>query len=305
MRIGIIGAGGVGAYFASALTVAGHEVHVLSTPRHVQPLTVQGLRLTTGDGQDSTVALAGVATDAESIGGCEAVILACKAGQVHDAMTAAGPLLGKNTPVLPLQNGVTAAEQIHRAVGAGHALGGVCMIISYLVEPGHVHHVGGQPAVTLGELDGAATSRVRDLKAVLDGAGITATVSSDISTDMWRKFMLITSYGGVGALCRKPVGEVRSHPHTRRLVQDAMAEVAAVGRAAGANLTEADIQITMSQYDAFTPDSTASMQRDLAAGRPSELDEQNGTVVRIAQHHGIPAPIHTTIYRTLSILEKS
>ncbi|MET3176802.1 UNVERIFIED_ORG: 2-dehydropantoate 2-reductase [Arthrobacter sp. UYCu721] len=122
---------------------------------------------------------------------------------------------------------------------------------------------------------------------------------------MWRKFMLITSYGGVGALCRKPVGDIRAHPNTRSLVQDAMLEVAAVGTAAGAHLTDSDVQTAMAQYDAFTPDSTASTQRDLVAGRPSELEEQNGTVVRIASNHTIPAPIHTTIYRALSILDKA
>jgi 2-dehydropantoate 2-reductase len=303
MKIGIIGAGGVGAYFAAALSQAGHDVHLLVTPRHLAPLRQNGIRLTTGDGRDELIPVAGVSTDASVIGPCDAVIVACKAGSVEEVLAAALPLLGSDTPVLPLQNGVTAAEQIAAAAGPGHALGGLCMIISYLVEPGHVHHVGGQPAVTLGELDGTPTARTRELADALTSAGITARISGDITTDLWRKFMLITSYGGVGALCRKNVGETRSHPPTRALVEDAMREVAAVGAAAGANLTHDDVDITMGQYDAFTPDSTASMQRDLIAGRPSELEEQNGAVVRIAAEHGVPVPINSTIYRALSILD--
>lgn len=303
MKIGIIGAGGVGAYFAAALSKAGHEVHVLVTPRHITPLRERGIRLTTGKGDDELVSMAGVATDAATIGPCDAVIITCKAGAVRDVMATALPLLAPKTPVLPLQNGVTAADQITAAAGPGHALGGLCMIISYLVEPGHVHHVGGQPAVTLGELDGTSSTRIQALADALTAAGITARISSDITTDLWRKFMLITSYGGVGALCRKTVGETRSHPHTRALVEDAMHEVKIVGAAEGANLTNADVTTTMSQYDAFTPESTASMQRDLIAGRPSELEEQNGALIRIAAKHNLPTPIHTTIYRALSILD--
>lgn len=303
MKIGIVGAGGVGAYFAAALSRAGHDVHLLVTPRHVGPLSDHGIHLTSGDGRDEFIPLAGVSTDAAAIGVCDAVILGCKAGQVRDVMKTSLPLLGPDTPVLPLQNGVTASEQIEAAAGSGHALGGLCMIISYLVEPGHVHHVGGNPSVTLGELDGAPTARVRVLADALNLAGISTRISDDITTDLWRKFMLITSYGGVGALCRKSVGETRTHPQTRALVEDAMREVAAIAAAAGANLTEDDLQNTMGQYDAFTPDSTASMQRDLIAGRPSELEEQNGALVRIAALHNLPAPIHTTIYRALSILD--
>lgn len=305
MKIGIIGAGGVGAYFAAALAKSGHDVHLLVTPRHLAPINEHGLRLTTGDGRDDLIRITGVATDAATIGQCDAIIVACKAGAVREVMATARPLLGPTTPVLPVQNGVTASEQITAAVGPGHALGGLCMIISYLVEPGHVHHVGGQPAVTLGELDGTSTSRAQDLADALTEAGIKARISSDITTDLWRKFMLITSYGGVGALCRKTVGETRAHPATRALVEDAMYEVAAIGTATGARLTSADVQTTMSQYDAFAPESTASMHRDLLAGRPSELEDQNGALVRIAAKHNLQAPIHTTIYRALSILDST
>ena len=303
MKIGIIGAGGVGAYFAAALSQAGHDVHLLVTPRHLEPIRDNGIRLTTGDGRDERIPVAGVNTDAAVFGQCDAVIIACKAGSVAEVMSTALPLLGSDTPVLPLQNGVTAASQITAAAGPGHAIGGLCMIISYLVEPGHVHHVGGQPAVTLGELDGSPSARTRELADALTSAGIAARISRDITTDLWRKFMLITAYGGIGALCRRNVGETRSHPHTRALVEDAMREVADVGTAAGANLTSDDVDITMGHYDAFAPDSTASMQRDLIAGRPSELEEQNGAVVRIAAVHGVAVPINSTIYRALSILD--
>lgn len=304
MKIGVIGAGGVGAYFAAALAKSGAEVHLLATERHVAPITDHGITVTTGDGSPGfTTPLAGVTSSAESIGACDTVILACKAGQVSAAMSGAHALIGPNTAVLPLQNGVTASERITEAVGPGHTLGGVAMIISYLKEPGTVHHVGGQPAITLGELDGTTTPRATQLANALDAAGVSTTVSADIITDMWRKFMLITSYGGVGALCREPVGRTRTNSQTRALVQDAMREVATLAGRVGAKLSEPDVARMMAQFDAFGPDSTASMQRDLAAGRSSELEDQNGTIVRLARHYDVPVPIHHTIYRAMTLLD--
>ncbi len=302
MKIGVVGAGGVGAYFAAVLARAGNEVHILSTPRHVEPIRTKGLQVTTADGISGfTIHPAGITADAAEIGQCEAVIVASKAGQVRHVMESATALIGPQTAVLPLQNGVTAVQQITDAVGPGHALGGVCMIISYLVEPGVVHHVGGQPAITLGELDGTATKRVLDLQVALEEARVKTILSPHIQTDIWRKFMLITSYGGVGALSGEPVGRTRSNELSRSLVRDAMAEVAALATAAGAPLGEADIDSMMGQFDAFEPASTASMQRDLAAGRLSEIEEQSGAVVRIAAEYGVQVPIHDTIYRALKL----
>ncbi|WP_313814487.1 2-dehydropantoate 2-reductase [Glutamicibacter sp.] len=302
MKIGVVGAGGVGAYFAAVLARAGNEVHILATPRHVEPIRSQGLRVTTGDGVSGfTIQPTSVTTEAAEIGECEAVIVASKAGQVREVLGQAAALIGPDTAVLPLQNGVTAVEQITDAAGEGHALGGVCMIISYLVEPGVVHHVGGQPAITFGELDGSVTKRLLDLQVALEEARVKAVISPNIMTDIWRKFMLITSYGGIGALSGEPVGRTRSNELSRSLVRDAMAEVAALATAVGAPLGEADIDAMMAQFDAFEPDSTASMQRDLAAGRHSEIEEQSGAVVRIAAQHGIQTPIHHTIYRALKL----
>ncbi|MBD7993849.1 2-dehydropantoate 2-reductase [Arthrobacter sp. Sa2CUA1] len=302
LKIGIVGAGGVGAYFAAALARAGHEVHVVATPRHIEPIRTNGIRVTKGDGSDGfTARPASISTDAADIGVCDAVVVASKAGQVREALLEAKALVGTDTAVLPLQNGVSATQQITDAVGAGHALGGVCLIISYLTEPGIVHHVGGQPSITLGELNGKVTSRVERLAAALSDARVQTTISQHIAADMWRKFMLITSYGGVGALSREPVGRTRANPLSRSLVRDAMSEVAHLATAAGTPLDETDVEAMMRQYDTFDPSSTSSMQRDLAAGRPSELDEQTGAVVRIAAQYGVPVPIHDTIYRALKL----
>lgn len=302
LKIGVVGAGGVGAYFAAALARAGHEVHLVATPRHIEPIRSCGIRVTRGDGSEGFMARpATISTNAAAIGACDAVIVASKAGQVREALLEAKALVGTDTAVLPLQNGVSAAHQITDAVGEGHALGGVCIIISYLTEPGIVHHVGGQPGITLGELNGKVTSRVEKLAAALSDAQVQTTISAHITADMWRKFMLITSYGGVGALSREPVGRTRTNQLSRSLVRDAMREVANLATAAGTPLDESDVVAMMHLYDAFDPGSTSSMQRDLAAGRPSEIDEQTGAVVRIAGQYGVRVPIHDTIYRALKL----
>ena len=303
MKITMVGAGGVGAYFGAVLQRAGHSVHFLVRERHAEAIRARGIQVSSGDAPPWQVMPAGVSTRASDIGVSDAVILATKAVQVSDMAAGLAPLLHASTPILPLQNGITVTDTLVQAVGKQHVLGGVCVIISHLPEPGRVQHLGGQPAITFGELDGSRSPRCESLAAALTDASVTATLSDDIYHDMWRKFMLISSYGGVGALTRQPVGKTRSFPLTRQLVQDAMLEVRALAEAYGVLLTEEDVKWAMSQFDAFTPDSTASMQRDLAAGRKSELEDQNGTICRLATQAGVAVPVHATIYRSMALLE--
>lgn len=303
MKITMVGAGGVGAYFGAVLQRAGHNVHFLVRERHAETIRAQGIQVSSGDAPPWQIMPAGVSTQASDIGESDAVILATKAFQVSDMAAGLAPLLHASTPVLPLQNGITVTDTLAQAVGKQHVLGGVCVIISHLPEPGRVHHLGGQPAITFGELDGRRSARCEALAAALTDADVTAKISGDICHDMWRKFMLIASYGGVGALTRQPVGHTRRFPLTRQLVQDAMMEVKALAYASGILLTDEDVNWAMAQFDGFTPDSTASMQRDLAAGRKSELEDQNGTICRLAAEAGIAVPVHRTIYRSMALLE--
>lgn len=303
MKITVAGAGGVGAYFGAVLQRSGHSVHFLVRERHAEAIGTRGIQVISGDAPPWQIMPAGVSVKASDIGESDVVILATKAFQVSDMAAGLAPLLHASTPILPLQNGISVTDTLAQALGKQHVLGGVCVIISRLLEPGRVQHLGGQPAIAFGELDGSRSPRCEALADALSDAGVTATISGTIYHDMWRKFMLIASYGGVGALTRQPVGKTRAFPLTRQLVQEAMLEVKTLANVSGIALTSEGVEWAMGQFDASTPDSTASMQRDLAAGRKSELEDQNGTICRLAAEAGIAVPVHSTIYRSMALLE--
>lgn len=309
MKIAVVGAGGVGAFFGGCLQRAGHDVALLVTPRHVAPIRDRGLRVTSDDAE-FTVHPA-VTTDAREIGPVDAVLVTVKTYQLDAAAGEIGPLVGPETIVVTLQNGVTAAPRLRERLGDGHVVPGLAVIVSFLLEPGHVRQIGGRTAITLGPAplgvapagapEPAADPRVGELAAALADAGVTAQVSRDIDRDLWRKFMLITGFGGVGTLTHATIGEYRSFAPTRSLLTDALAETRALAVARGVGLTDGDVAAVLAQLDSLPADSTASMQRDLMAGHASELEDQTGTLVRLAEDSGVPVPVHSVIYRVLSL----
>ena len=302
MRIAIFGTGAVGGYFGGRLAQAGEEVVFLARGEQLRALRDRGLRVTSPKG-DFVVQPAHATGDPSQVGVVDVILVGVKAWQVPEAAQAMRPLLGPETVVLPLQNGVEAPSQLAAVLGAGHVLGGLCRIVALVVEPGHVRHAGLEPYVALGELDNRPSERAERLRAAFARAGVTAEVPPDVQVALWVKFLFIASFSGVGAVTRAPAGVLRTLPETRHMLEQAMAEVLAVARARGIALQEESIPRTMALVDNLPPDGTASMQRDVMAGRPSELESQNGAVVRLGQQVGVATPLHTFIYRSLLPLE--
>jgi 2-dehydropantoate 2-reductase len=200
---------------------------------------------------------------------------------------------------VPLQNGVEAADQLVAVLGAEHVLGGTCRIASSVVAPGHIQHAGIEPYVALGELDDRPSERAERLQQALARAGVTVEIPSNIQAAVWGKFLFIASFSGVGAVTRAPAGVLRGLPETRRMLEQAMQEVLAVARAHAIGLAGESIDRTMALIDGLPAGTTASMQRDIMAGRPSELESQNGAVVRLGQEVDVATPLHTFIYHSL------
>ncbi|MGO1315776.1 MAG: ketopantoate reductase family protein [Cellulomonadaceae bacterium] len=274
MRVAVVGAGGVGAYVGASLARAGHDVGLLVTARHVEPVREHGLQVTEDDGE-FTARPRVVTTDAREIGPVDAVVVTVKTYQLDAVAAEIVPLLGADTLVLTLQNGVTASARLSARLGPGLVVPGLAVIIAYLLEPGHVRRLGARPGFTLGAAPlGAASeqadARVAALAQVLADAG-TVQVSADIDRDLWRKFMLITSFAGVCALADATIGEVREFAPTRDLLVAAVHEVRALANARGIGLDDADVTTVLGMLESMAAPSTASMQRDLAAGHPSEL----------------------------------
>ena len=235
----------------------------------------------------------------KKVGKVDLVILGVKAEQVSRAADAIKPMLGDSTCVLPLQNGVEAFGQLAGKLGGERVLVGLCGMMSWVAAPGHIRTLGDVNFVKLGEVDNRHSRRVRDIVAVMDAAGIRTEVPDDIQVALWEKFLFVVSLGGVCAVQGQPFGYVRSDAETRRLLELSMREILELALARGINLAADIVERTMAFVDELPEEGTASLQRDIAAGRPSELESWNGAVVRLAKALGISTPVHQFIYETL------
>ena len=303
MRIAVFGTGGVGGYFGGRLAEAGEDVIFIARGEHLRAIKDKGLKVDSRDGD--FVIYPAAATDIVSdVGAVDLVIVAVKAWQVPDAARAMKPLVGSDTTVLPLQNGVDAVSQLIETLGSGSVIGGLCRIVSFVVEPGHIRHAGSTPSVIIGELDNRQTRRIATIEQLFKRAGVEITIATDIQVALWTKLLFIAAFSGVGAIANVPAGVLRTDPQRRTQMLSAMQEIYALARARGINLPPDSVDTVMAAVDALSEDATSSMQRDIAAGKPSELESQNGAVVRMAHEAGIEVPTHTLIYHTLRPLEE-
>ncbi len=233
----------------------------------------------------------------------DVVILGVKAWQAGDAARAMKPMVGADTFVLPLQNGVEAFEQLSAVLVRKHMLGGLCKIVSYLVEPGHIRHAGFEPFVAFGEWDNHPSDRVEALRETFTRAGVEAKVPPDIQAAVWNKFLFISGFSGVGAVTRAPAGVLRRLPQTRSLMERAMLEISEVAEARGIRLPGDAANQALASLDSLPENAMSSMQRDIMAHRPSELESQNEAVVRLGREAGIETPDNSFIYDSLLPLE--
>ena len=302
MRIAVFGSGGVGGYFGGCLARSGNDVTFIARGEHLHALTSAGLRIESTSG-DFVVYPAKATDDPAEIGEVEAVILGVKAWQVESAAGAIRPLIGRDTLVLPLQNGVEARSQLAAKLGPEHVLGGLCRIVSYIVGPGHIRHAGFAPFVAFGEVDNQVTERVVHFRDVFLRAGIETTIPSNIEAAIWNKFLFIAAFSGVGAVTQAPAGVIRRLSQTRGMVERALREIEAVASTRGISLGERAINEAMTNIDGLPDNATSSMQRDIMAHRPSELEAQTGAVVRLGRETAVETPVNSFIYESLLPLE--
>jgi 2-dehydropantoate 2-reductase len=303
MRIAIFGTGGVGGYFGGRLAQAGEDVTFIARGEHLRAIREKGLKVDSLGGD--FVVFPAMATDnVTEVGAVDLVIVGVKAWQVTDAARAMQPVVGSQTTVLPLQNGVEAAPQLAAALGADRVIGGLCKIVSYLVAPGHIRHAGFAPSVVIGELDNHRTDRVVAIHEVFRHAGIETAIADDIQVSLWMKFLFIASFSGLGAIANAPAGKLRSDPELCGQMLKAMDEIRTLAQARGINLPVDAIDTVMAGVNGLPADATSSMQRDIGAGRPSELESQNGAVVRMARESNIEVPTHEFIYQTLKPMDE-
>jgi 2-dehydropantoate 2-reductase len=298
MRIAIVGSGGVGGYFGGRLAQAGESVVFIARGAHLDAIREKGLRVESIAG-DFAVSPA----EAMEIGDAQpvdVVLVAVKAWQVAEIAGALLPLLGPETFVVPLENGVESADRLEAAVGRGRVVGGLCKILSWVAAPGVIRHAGVTPQVEIGERDKSRSARVQRLAdAFARCQGVSVRVPDDIEAATWEKFLFIAPTSGVGAVTRAPMGVLRNVAETRRMLEAAMREIEAVAHARGVALAADAVARTLAYVDALPAEAMTSMQRDILDGRPSELEDQIGATVRLGRAAGVAVPVHECLYASL------
>ncbi|OFX26018.1 MAG: hypothetical protein A2V77_05410 [Anaeromyxobacter sp. RBG_16_69_14] len=245
-----------------------------------------------------------VATGADpgALAPADAVLVAVKAWQLAEVAPTLAPLLSGGGVAVPLQNGVEAADRLAAALGSERVAGGIVNVLAWIEGPGVIRHLGGVPRIVVGELGdraSAPSARLEALAAALSHAGAEAKLSTDMERVSWEKFLLIEPWGAISAVARAPLGVVRGIPETRALLVTAMEELATLARARGVRLAPDATGSALALLDGVTPEATASMQRDIGAGRPSELEDQTGAVVRLARVARLAVPVHEVLLAAL------
>jgi len=296
MRIAVYGAGGVGGYFGGRLARAGADVRFIARGAHLWALREQGLRVrsVTGDFEVRVPAT----DDPAEIGSCDFVLFCVKSFDTAAAAARLGPLVGEDTAVVSLQNGVENEETLARAVGEDHVMGGAAFIFAEIAEPGVIRHTGGPASITFGELDGRASERAQRLLACCEQAGFGAELSADIKTVLWAKLAFICAQAGMTAAVRLPIGEIRGAAAAWAAFGRLVAEVCAVAEAEGHPVPSAARERALALAQAM-PGSFSSLYDDLVAGHRMELEALHGFVVRRAARHGLAVPMSEAVYAIL------
>jgi 2-dehydropantoate 2-reductase len=299
VRVLIYGTGAVGGYFGGRLAQAGHSVVFLARGPNLKAIQKDGLTIESPLGNCRIYPANAAATIAD-VGPVDAVVLGVKTWQVIEAAQTLCTVMQPHTRVLTLQNGVEAPYQVAGVLTESQVLAGVCKIIAMLAAPGCVRHIGMEPTITLGEIEkGKNSKESQAITEALRGAGITVQETQEPEVSLWQKLLFIAPFSGVGAISRSTVGEIRSCHETRQSLERVMRETWAVATAKGISLDEATLASTLAFIDSLPPGGTSSMQRDITAGRPSELEAIVGVIVRLATTLSLDVPITRCIYGAL------
>ena len=297
MKIGIIGTGGVGGYFGGKLAQAGNDVTFIARGAHLEAIKQNGLVVKSIKG-DFSVQPARATDRLEALRGVDLILFGVKAWQIKEIALQLKGIIDEKTILLPLQNGVLSSEELQAVLPENHVLGGLCRIISKIESPGVIVHVAVNPTITFGELTNEVTETVLQLKQTFDDAEIEAYLAKDIQAERWKKYISIC-VSGLLAITKTNYGELRTIPETRQLMIQLITEVFHVAQAANISLPTNFVDKTFAIIDSLPPESNSSMARDIWEGKPSELEYQNGTVVRLGKQFGVETHVNQFVYSSL------
>jgi 2-dehydropantoate 2-reductase len=297
MRIAILGAGGVGGYFGGRLAAAGSEVTFLARGAHLEAMRTRGLRITSPKG-DVHLPRVRAESDPLAVGPVDVAFFAVKLYDTEGALAMLPPLLGPNTIVIGFQNGVETVASLIRGVGAAHTAGGVSYVSAVIAEPGVIKHTA-MDHLIFGMPDRSRSPLLEALLEACRPAGFQATLSSDITVDIWTKFVRLSVFSGMTAVTRSAIGVIVNDPELLEMLKAAVREAMSVAHAKGVAVPESIDEDVAKAYKALPPQAKASMLEDLERGRRIELPWLSGAVVRLGRELGVPTPTHAFITTVL------
>jgi 2-dehydropantoate 2-reductase len=298
MRIAVIGAGGVGGGFGAALAKAGSDVTFLARGAHLAAMREHGLRIE-GDRGETLINPVQATDDPAAIGPVDIVLFCVKLWDIESAGEQIKPLIGPDTGVIPVQNGIDAGDRLVPILGVAHVMAGTVSIGATIAKPGVIRQTGTFMSMAFGERDGSTSPRATAFLALCRNAGFDVMLSDKIAVPIWQKFILLTAMSGGTAITRLPIGKLRDDPDVFSLFESVMRETAAVGRAEGVPLPADVVERQTATIKGLPPGGRASMAVDLSHGNRLELPWLAGKVVELGRKHGIPTPANAAIFAAL------
>lgn len=300
MKVGVVGTGGVGGYFGGLLAMSGNvDIHFLARGKHLQVIEEEGLTIISND--KSTTIFVHATSEPQEIGYVDLILFCVKSYDTEYTARFIEPMVGPDTVILTLQNGLDNVEKIAQFYDLSQIMAGTAYIESRIASPGVILHRGHPGRIVFGELNGEITDRARRIHDLFIKAKIEAALTDHIERVLWEKFILMCAIHGVGTLSRSSIGQMLACEETRELLRRVMEEVKQVAALKNVGLPEDVIERSMliaESYDrAFRP----SMLRDLEWKQPLEIDALNGLVVKMGRELGFDTPLNFAIYAALKL----
>ncbi len=301
MKIAIIGSGGVGGYFGGKIAHAGYDVTFFARGEHLKQIQTNGLTIKSVNGNINIGAPK--ATDQiKNIGSADLILIAVKAWQLKELAIELKSIIHEKTLIIPLLNGILAIDELKTQISEQNLIGGLCRIISKIESPGIINHLGVTPTIVFGKISNTKPEKLLAIKEIFDESGIKSSIANDIHAELWKKFIAIC-VSGLLAVTKTTYGELRELKETRQMMVALLSEIFHLSQKVGIKLETDFLDKTISFIDSFPYDTTSSLTRDIWEGKPSEIEYQNGTVVRLGEKYGIPTPINRFVYYCILPME--
>ena len=301
MRFAIVGSGAVGGYFGAKLARNGLDVTFIARGAHLAAIRQDGLQVQSAKLGDFTVH-APAHDDAAQVGPVDVVLFAVKAYDNPSALQLLPPLMGPNTAVLTLQNGVDSVDDVAAVVGESHVLGGTTYVATALETPGVIVQTGVHRSIIFGEVFGdrsRISERVQRIADLMGPADIQVTPVADGRVPIWDKFVYLAPFSGFTGAARLPIGGIWPDAHMREMFYAAAREIATLAAAEGVQISADRFERLKEYMEAIPPTTRSSLLIDLEMGKRIEVEALQGAAVRRAAKHNLPIPIISTLYAVL------